>query len=104
MVEAECSGKAQACQGMCNAGAKDRSSCADACTRYYECATELAPPSFLQTESITDTPSYVQRNTTHGNTTTHEATNTKTSQAWRHDVAWGMSLALIGLGSANMLL
>ncbi|ORY99413.1 hypothetical protein BCR43DRAFT_228572 [Syncephalastrum racemosum] len=105
VVEAECSGKAQACQGMCNAGAKDRSTCADACTRYYECATELAPPSFLQTDSVTDTPSYVQRNTsTKGNTTMHDATNAKSSQAWAPEVAWAMSLALIGVGSATMLL
>lgn len=58
VAEAECSGKAQACQMMCNKDTIHPAPCNAACTSYYRCGTDKAPPSYLQTENSTDLPSY----------------------------------------------
>ncbi|KAI8878896.1 hypothetical protein K501DRAFT_126405, partial [Backusella circina FSU 941] len=58
VVQAECSGKAQECQLICNGNRKDPSTCAATCNAYYQCGTDKAPPSFLQTNSPSDMPSY----------------------------------------------
>ncbi|GAN03372.1 hypothetical protein MAM1_0039c02825 [Mucor ambiguus] len=58
VVQAECSGKAQECQMICNKDTVNPSTCAATCNTYYQCDTDKAPPSYLQTESPNDTPSY----------------------------------------------
>ncbi|KAG2211512.1 hypothetical protein INT46_008641 [Mucor plumbeus] len=58
VVQAECSGKAQDCQKICNKDTVNPSTCAATCNAYYQCDTEKAPPSYLQTENPNDTPSY----------------------------------------------
>ncbi|KAK4509710.1 uncharacterized protein ATC70_007012 [Mucor velutinosus] len=58
VVQAECSGKAQECQMICNKDIVNPSTCAATCNAYYQCDTDNAPPSYLQTESPNDTPSY----------------------------------------------
>lgn len=58
VVQAECSGKAQECQMICNKDTVHPSTCAALCNAYYQCGTDKAPPSYLQTENPTDIPSY----------------------------------------------
>ncbi|KAF1806526.1 hypothetical protein FB192DRAFT_1257267, partial [Mucor lusitanicus] len=58
VVQAECSGKAQECQMICNKNTVNPSTCAATCNAYYQCDTDKAPPSYLQTEGPNDTPSY----------------------------------------------
>lgn len=58
MVQAECSGKAQECQMICNTDKIHPSTCATTCNAYYQCGTDKAPPSYLQTENPSDVPSY----------------------------------------------
>ncbi|GAA5807122.1 hypothetical protein MFLAVUS_000473 [Mucor flavus] len=58
VVQAECSGKAQECQMICNTDKIHPSTCAATCNAYYQCGTDRAPPSYLQTESPSDAPSY----------------------------------------------
>jgi hypothetical protein len=58
VVQAECSGKLQECQMICNTDRVHPSTCATTCNAYYQCGTDRAPPSYLQTENPTDTPSY----------------------------------------------
>ncbi|KAI9253721.1 hypothetical protein EDC94DRAFT_619565 [Helicostylum pulchrum] len=58
VVQAECSGKAQECQMICNTDKIHPSTCAATCNSYYQCGTDRAPPSYLQTESPSDAPSY----------------------------------------------
>ncbi|KAG2182244.1 hypothetical protein INT43_007171 [Umbelopsis isabellina] len=54
---AECNGKFVACQAVCPADA-NRSTCVQACTSKWACGTANSPPSYLQTQSATDQPSY----------------------------------------------
>ncbi|CAO3648319.1 unnamed protein product [Mucor hiemalis] len=58
VVQAECSGKLQECQILCNTETNRSNTCATTCNAYYQCGTDKAPPSYLQTENPTDTPSY----------------------------------------------
>ncbi|KAI7873455.1 uncharacterized protein EV154DRAFT_528064 [Mucor mucedo] len=58
VVQAECSGKAQECQMICNTDKIHPSTCATTCNAYYQCGTDKAPPSYLQTENPSDAPSY----------------------------------------------
>lgn len=76
VAQAECSGKAQDCQMMCTKDTIHPSTCAATCNAYYQCGTNRAPPSFLQTENPTDTPSYDgPKNETKPNNTAINATN-----------------------------
>lgn len=60
VVIGECSGQAQACQVACNEmkATEQRPDCSNACTAYYQCGTDKAPPSYLETNSANDEPSY----------------------------------------------
>lgn len=43
---------------ICNKDTVNPSTCAATCNAYYQCDTDKAPPSYLQTENPNDTPSY----------------------------------------------
>jgi hypothetical protein len=43
---------------ICNKDTVNPSTCAATCNAYYQCGTDKAPPSYLQTENPNDTPSY----------------------------------------------
>lgn len=43
---------------ICNTDKIHPSTCATTCNAYYQCGTDKAPPSYLQTESPSDGPSY----------------------------------------------
>ncbi|KAI9470891.1 MAG: hypothetical protein EXX96DRAFT_586103 [Benjaminiella poitrasii] len=58
VVQAECTGKAQDCQMICNRDTMKPAACSTACTAYYQCDNVNAPPSYLQTENPSDVPSY----------------------------------------------
>lgn len=58
VVQAECSGKSQECQMLCNKDTVNPSTCATTCNAYYQCGTDKSPPSYLQTENPNDVPSY----------------------------------------------
>ncbi|KAL0076423.1 hypothetical protein J3Q64DRAFT_1647736 [Phycomyces blakesleeanus] len=61
IVQAECSGRSQACQRECNEQQQHQTgnpNCAVLCNDYYTCDSPNAPPSYLQTDSSSDTPSY----------------------------------------------
>lgn len=76
VAESECAGKAQECQMICSKDTVHPATCAATCNSYYQCGTERAPPSYLQTENPEDEPSYdgpkrqVVPNVTVSNTTT----------------------------------
>ncbi|KAI7899940.1 uncharacterized protein BX663DRAFT_519047 [Cokeromyces recurvatus] len=74
VVQAECTGKSQDCQLICNQDKVNPSACSTACTSYYQCGTEFAPPSYLETENSSDEPSYdgppLKKTTGATNTTT----------------------------------
>lgn len=89
VIQAECSGKLQDCQMMCNADTTRSSTCATTCNAYYQCGTDRAPPSYLQTERPNDTPGYdgppktlnaaSNNNTSSGNSS--DSSNTKSSNS-----------------------
>ncbi|KAI8991516.1 hypothetical protein BDF20DRAFT_803599, partial [Mycotypha africana] len=57
VVQAECIGKAQDCLSICNKKpAASAGPCSHACQTYYQCNTEMAPPSYLRTDSPDETP------------------------------------------------
>jgi hypothetical protein len=43
---------------ICNKDTVNPSTCAATCNAYYQCGTDKAPPSYLQTENPNDPPSY----------------------------------------------
>ncbi|KAI8085808.1 uncharacterized protein B0P05DRAFT_447739, partial [Gilbertella persicaria] len=58
VVLAECSGKAQECRSICNKDIKNLATCVTACNTYYQCGTNKAPPSYLETNDPSSKPSY----------------------------------------------
>lgn len=85
VVQAECSGKLQECQILCNTETNRSNTCATTCNAYYQCGTDKAPPSYLQTENPTDVPSYdgpptVKKNDG-GSTDSNNDSTAKTSES-----------------------
>jgi hypothetical protein len=66
---AECNGKFVSCQAACIPDA-NRSNCVQACTIKWACGTANSPPSYLETPSVTDQPSYNGPPPAPANTTT----------------------------------
>ncbi|KAI7871031.1 hypothetical protein BDF14DRAFT_1719977 [Spinellus fusiger] len=66
IIQAECSGQAQACQMACNQQTHQpgRPNCATLCNEYYVCDSPNAPPSYLKTDTATDIPDYTAKNIT----------------------------------------
>lgn len=89
VVQAECSGKLQECQILCNTETNRSNTCATTCNAYYQCGTDKAPPSYLQTENPTDTPSYdgpptakkIDGSSTGNNSTDNSSTKTSESSS-----------------------
>ncbi|KAI9012491.1 hypothetical protein CLU79DRAFT_770200 [Phycomyces nitens] len=105
IVQAECSGRAQACQRQCNDQQQHQTgkpNCAVLCNDYYTCDSPNAPPSYLQTDTATETPSYngpkkVVSTTPLANSTTnanqqqaHQGAGT--AQA---EIAWWLTIAML---------
>lgn len=67
----------------CNSELNRSSTCATTCNAYYQCGTDKAPPSYLQTENPTDIPSYngppTAQNNANSNTGGSDSTKTSSS-------------------------
>ncbi|KAI8346872.1 hypothetical protein EDC96DRAFT_601017 [Choanephora cucurbitarum] len=58
VVQAECAGKAQECRSICTKDVKNLGNCVTACNNHYQCGTNKAPASFLETNDPSDKPFY----------------------------------------------